>query len=151
MFLLLYPYLFKPLRKLLWSQMLPIFYLKAKNFTVFMKTVALKIGGIISHKTTLVRGLSTIKVNKRFAVTGLSGLIVLYSHAFISNNVQAIELYGGLEGNVGNFIKLFRVETSKIIYEVTKTMSTFTNAAVAGFLEPKQEVIKEFVKHFYRK
>ena len=70
-FLLLYPYFFKPLRELLWSQMLPIFYLKAKNFTVFMKTVALKIGGVISPKTALVRGLSTIKVNKSFSVTGL--------------------------------------------------------------------------------
>jgi hypothetical protein len=38
-----------------------------------------------------------------------------------------------------------------MIFEVTKTASTFTNAAVAGFLDPKQAAVRQILKNVFKK
>jgi len=153
MFLLLYPYFFKPLKELLWSNLFPIFYLKANNFNSFMKKVALKIGTIISHQTAVVNGFVNIKVSKKLGLTlgtgGLSGILLLFSKHFMKDSAAVMcQMYSGLNGSVGDLSKLFRLEGSKLIFEMTKTLSTFSNAAIAGFLEPKQDAIKQLMRYY---
>jgi hypothetical protein len=36
---------------------------------------------------------------------------------------------------------------SKLIFELTKTLSTWSNAAVAGALEPKQEFVRNVLEN----
>ena len=56
-----------------------------------------------------------------------------------------------MSGVIGEFAKSFRFEGSKIIFELTKTASTFTNAALAGFLEPKQDAVTQILKNIFKK
>ena len=155
LFLLVFPYFFKPLKKLLWSYLFPVFSLTAHSFTFFLKEVALAIGNIIKHKNTLVHGFCNLKVSRSVKLTlgtgGLSGLLLLYNK-FIFKDTQALApLYTGLEGCVGQYASLVRIEVSKVIFELTKTTSTFMNAALAGFLEPKQDVVKQILKSMPKK
>ena len=154
-FILLYPYLFKPLKKLLWSYLYPIFSLKIESFTFFLKQVALKIGNIIKHQNAIVNGFHHLRVSKSVKYTlgtgGVSSLLLLYNNYFLKDNKALVPLYQGMGGFIGEFAKFFRIEGSKIIFELTKTASTFTNAAVAGFLEPKQDAVKQILKNVFKK
>ena len=77
-FILLYPYLFKPLKKLLWSILFPVSSLRVESFTFFLKQVALKIGNIIKHQMTVVNGFYHLRVARSVKYTlgtgGVSGL-----------------------------------------------------------------------------
>lgn len=155
MFILLYPYLFKPLKKLLWSYLYPVFSLTVSSFTCFLKKVALKIGNIIKHQSALVNGFHHLKVSKSVKYTlgtgGVSSLLLLYNSYFFKDNRAIVPLYQGMSGVIGEFAKSFRFEGSKIIFELTKTASTFTNAALAGFLEPKQDAVTQILKNIFKK
>lgn len=146
LFLLLYPYFFKPLKKLLWSYLSPVFSLTKNSFTFFLKQVALRIGNIIKHKNALVHGFCNLKVSRSVKLTlgtgGLSSLLLLYNKFLFKDNKVIIPLYTGMCGPIGLYTSLFRTEVSKVIFELTKTASIFTNAALAGFLEPKQDAVK---------
>lgn len=62
------------------------------------------------------------------------------------------KLYQGFSGFLGSSINIFRTEGSKLVYEITKTLSTFFNAAVAGAIEPKQkDILKEKLKKYKNK
>ena len=154
-FILLYPYLFMPLKKLLWSYLYPIFSLRIESFTFFLKKVALKIGNIIKHQNPIVNGFHHLRISKSVKYTlgtgGVSSLLLLYNNYFLKDNRAIVPLYQGMGGFVGEFANLFRVEVSKMIFEVTKTASTFTNAAVAGFLEPKQAAVRQILKNVFKK
>lgn len=155
-FLLFWPYLFKPLKRLLWSFLYPVFSLTSGSFTFFLKQIGLKIGNIIKHKSALIHGFYNLKVSRSVKFTlgsgGLSGLLLLYNKYFLKDSML-IPLYSGfsLSGMLGQCTSSFRFQGSKLIFEVTKTISTFTNAAVAGFLEPKQDVVKQIMKSISKK
>lgn len=154
-FILLYPYLFKPLKKLLWSYLYPIFSLRIESFTFFLKQVALKIGNIIKHQNAIVNGFHHLRISKSVKYTlgtgGVSSLLLLYNNYFLKDNRALVPLYQGMGGFIGEFAKSFRAEGSKMIFELTKTASTFTNAAVAGFLEPKQDAVRQILKNVFKK
>ena len=155
LFLLLYPYFFKPLKKLLWSYLFPVFSLTKNSFTFFLKQVALAIGNIIKHKHALVHGFCNLKVSRSVKLTlgtgGLSGLLLLCGKFWFKGNNVIFPLYTGMSGPIGLYTSLFRTEVSKVIFELTKTASTFTNAALAGFLEPEQDVVKQILKSVSKK
>jgi hypothetical protein len=152
-FLLLYPYFFQPLGSYLWTTAFPVFFLKANSFLSFLKDVALNIGNIITHQTALVNNFrnTIIEKNRLYFTLGassLTGVLVLYNKHFLKDNTAIKQLYTGLGGQLGTITNIFRVETSKVIYETAKTISTFSNAALAGFLEPKQNAIKKCTRKF---
>jgi hypothetical protein len=155
MFILLYPYLFKPLNSFMWSYLYPIFSLKVESFIHFMKHVALKFGNLITHQSALVNGFTHLSRSKSFLCTlgtgGVSSLLLLYHNYFLKDNKALIPLYQGMGGFIGTLSKSFRLEGSKMIFELAKTASTFTNAALAGFLEPKQEALTRIFKNIHKK
>lgn len=155
LFLLIWPYLFNPLKKLLWSYLYPVFSLTGGSFTFFLKKVGLKIGNIIKHKSALIHGFYNLKVSRSVKFTlgsgGLSGLLLFYNKYFLKDNTALIPLYTGLGGFLGQWASSFRLQGSRLIFEVTKTASTFTNAALAGFLEPKQNAVKQIMKSILKK
>ena len=73
----------------------------------------------------------------------INNLLTAKSNQGIEANVK---LYKGLSGAIGSCFKIVRVEGSKWIFESFKTLSTFTNAAVARVMEPKQEAFSNFLK-----
>jgi len=149
-FLLIYPYFFKAMTEVLWSYLYPVFCLTKGSFTHFLKQVAIKYGNIINNKSVLKHGFQNLKISRSVIVTvgtgGISGLLVLYNKFFFKDNTVLIPLYTGMGGLIGQYAGDFRSNGSKLIYEVTKTASTFTNAAVAGFLDPKQDAVRQAVK-----
>jgi len=154
-FLLLYPYFFKPLKKLLWSYLYPVFSLTADSFTFFLKQVALQIGNIIKHKNAVVHGFYNLKISRSVKLTlgtgCFSSLLLLYSNHFIKDNKALVPLYSGMSGLIGQSANIFRLEASKFVFEITKTVSTLGNAAIAGFLEPKQEAVKQIIRSLFKK
>ena len=156
MFVLLYPYFFKPLKEIVWTRLLPVFHLKAHSFTQFIKNVALKMGKFISHQLAVVNGFTTLRMTRSVGLavgtSGVSGLLLLYNKYFISQNQLVVQqLYSGLSGPIGEILGGFRLEGSKLVYEAAKTISTFTNAALAGFLEPKQDVMRQMISIFKKR
>ena len=151
-FLLIYPYFFKPLKRLLWAYLYPIFSLTTGSFTFFLKQVALRIGDIIKNKSAIIEGLHHLKVSRSAKITigtgGISSLFLLYNKYILKDNTAIIPLYTGMGGFIGQFASDFRSNGSKFIFEITKTASTFTNAAVAGFLEPKQDAVRQVIRSF---
>jgi|GEM_PF-6312265 len=148
-FILIYPFFIQPLKKILWSYLYPIFSLTKGSFTYFLKQVALKIGNIINNKSASINGFHHLKVSRvaKFTLgTGLSSLLLLYNKSYFQSNMALIPLHTGMGGFLGQFAGEFRLNGSKFIYEITKTASTFSNAAVAGFLEPKQDAVRYLVK-----
>jgi len=105
--------------------------------------VILKQGTVLTHTYNT---LSTKKVT--FVGVSSFGLMALFNNFFTVKANQGIvanaKLYQGLSGSIGGYFKIFRVEGSKLIYETFKTVSTFTNAAIAGAMEPKQEAFSNF-------
>ena len=154
-FILLYPYLFKPLKKLLWSYLFPIFSLKIESFTFFLKQVALKIGNIIKHQNAIVNGFHHLTFSRSVKYTlgtgGISSLLLLFHSYFLKDNGAIAPLYVGMGGVFGEIAKSFRLESSKLVFELTKTASTLTNAALAGFLEPKQDAVRQILKNVLKK
>lgn len=151
-FLLIYPYFFKPLKKLLWAYLYPIFSLTTGSFTFFLKQVALKIGDIIKNKSAIIEVFHHLKVSRLAKTTivtgGISSLCLLYHKYFFKDNTAIIPLYTGMGGFISQFASDFRLNGSKFIFEITKTASMFTNAAVAGFLEPNQDPVKQVIRSF---
>jgi hypothetical protein len=152
-FILLYPYFLKPLGKIIWPTLLSHFHFFSGCFTLFMKKVA----------TTCVSGrdfgrvIQNLTVSKTFKFTvgigSLSGFF-LYNNYYLKSNPLALTspmLYKGLSGPFGAYFTIFRTEGSKIIYELTKTLSVFSNAAIAGAVEPKQEILGKMIESLKRK
>lgn len=154
-FILLYPYLFLPLKKLLWTYLFPIFSLRIESFTFFLKHVALEIGNIIKHQNVLVNGFRHLSVSRSVRFTlgtgGVSSLLLLFHSYFLKDNRAVAPLYVGMGGVLGDVAQSFRLESSKLVFELTKTASTLTNAALAGFLEPKQDAVRQILKNLLKK
>nr|QYC61972.1 hypothetical protein [Guinardia striata] len=54
--------------------------------------------------------------------------------------------YTGLDGLAGFYLEMFRSSGSQAIYDLSRTISTFSNAAIAGFLEPKADLVKPIAR-----
>lgn len=146
-FVLLYPFFFRPLGEIIWPTLLPHFHFVYGSFTKFMQKVCVTLnqGNVLTHTFNTLS-------KKKATFVGISsfGLMALFSNFFTVKANQGIvanaKLYQGLSGSIGGYFKIFRVEGSKLIYETFKTASTFTNAAIAGAMEPKQEAFSSFLK-----
>jgi hypothetical protein len=81
------------------------------------------------------------------------GLLALFSNSFATKTKQGLlsngKLYKRLGGSLGSCVSLLRFEGSKIIYEIAKTLPTFSNAALAGAFEPKQKLISKILSRRY--
>ena len=143
-FILMYPYLLKPLGRLIWPTLLPHFHFISGSFTYLIQ----KVSAILKRGTALGHIYKTlyVKTSAKVVIGGV-GLLALFSSYFAEKTNQAlaknVKLYKGLEGSLGLGFAILRLEGSKIIYEMTKTLSAFSNAAIVGALEPKQEVIEK--------
>ena len=140
-FIVLYPYFFKVLGKIVWPTLLAHFHFVSNSFTVFLQKISdfLKKGSNLSHT---FRTISVKKPIKYAVGLGSFGLFASYQGLFARKTASILlsnkSLYSGLNGPVGLGINYFRTEGSKLVYEVAKTISTFSSAAIAGALEHKQ-------------
>ena len=139
----------------MWTYLYPIFSLQLESFTFFLKQVVLLIGNVINHQTVVGNGFYQLKTAKPVRYTigtgGVSALLLLYNKYLFKDNSALVPLYQGMGGLLGESAKLLRLEGSKLIFEVTKTFSTFRYAAVAGFLEPKHDYVKQILKTVRKK
>ena len=144
-FILLYPYFIKPLGNVMWANLLPLFHFVSGSFSTFLTGVFKALGNrsfithlCIKNSGTMALGLGTV------------GILTLFSksYAIKTNNVLISngKLFQGLGGALGFGMSRFRIEGSIVIYEVAKTFSTFTSAAIAGAIEPKQHVFSSLIK-----
>lgn len=149
--LLLYPYFLLPLGKIIWTTLLPVLHFVSGSFSTFIQKVSdfLKKGTALKHK------FQTLEVRKsvKFALkTSGIGVLALFSTFFTTTAKQGMisngKLYNGLNGVLGVAFSTLRAEGSKVVYEMAKTISTFSSAALAGAVEPKQETMKALVDAF---
>ena len=155
-YLLLYPYFIKPLGSLVWPTLLSHFHFVSGSFTMFMQKVSsfLKKGSSLSHS---YRMLTVRKSTKLVFGFGGVGLFTLFNKFLTSKTNDKLlisnrRVYGGLNGALGSGISLFKKEGSRVVFDVFCILSTFTNAAVAGALEPKRELInKDFILDIIKK
>lgn len=66
-------------------------------------------------------------------------------------SVQSNPLYTGFSGDLGFVFNNFRQYGSKLVFEFAKTISHITNAAIAGFIAPKEEAIRSYIKSITKK
>ena len=106
-FILLYPFLLKPLGKKVWTTLLPHFHLVTGSFSSFMKDVAYFLKNNNLNKTFI-----TFKKTARLAV-GVSGvgLLALFSNYFSKQSTQGVlttnsQAYKGIDGLAGSYFKL---------------------------------------------
>lgn len=60
--------------------------------------------------------------------------------------MSVFSMYSGFSGNPGAMLDLTRDVGGKIVFELAKTLSVLSNAALIGFLEPKQNLLKHLFK-----
>lgn len=148
--LLMFPLFMYPLKELLWSKMLPCVHVKGQFIKLMFRTVK-NIANVLYTKITT--SYLTVKVSTRTKLVGLTSLgssvtLFLYSNFLKTQDNKSLlnhALYTGFTGVTGKAAELLRLEGSKLIYEMAKTLSTFSNAALAGFFEPKQNVVKHIM------
>lgn len=151
----LLPFLAVPLRCRQWGFLFCISTV-AGNFGTFIKAIAKKVVNVthMTIKSTLGSVYSNLSPVIRPKIVGLFSLtsMLLYKYG-VSQTVVALErqLYVGFSGMAGDITNALRLEGSKLIFEVTKTLSTFSNAALAGFIEPKEQVAKQLLEWFKRR
>ena len=150
--IVLIPSLITFLGKRDWGYVLALSFYTGK-LSSFIKSVAAK----ISTKVKTVYGNYSLTVKTKFIGTaGMVSLVAIKTNIFnllypTSVLVKQLFLHEGVSGISGDAIGLFRLEGSKWIYEAARTLSTFSNAVLAGFLEPEKEIIKELIKDLPKK
>ena len=73
--------------------------------------------------------------------------LALFSNYFTkTQKISVFSLHSGFSGNPGAALDFTREIGGKIVFELAKTLSVLTNAALIGFIEPKQNLIKHFLK-----
>ena len=81
---------------------------------------------------------------------GLSGIgvgLTLFSNIYLKPIAKLPSpLYSGFSGDLGFIFNNFRLYSSKLIFECAQTISHLTNAGIAGFLVPKEEAIRSYIK-----
>ena len=123
------------------------------NFVLFL----LKLKKFV-HKTVAKMKLNTSNISKYLVFTvkksnykllGVSTTAVIlalykYFDIYIKTPTELISglQYTGLEGLAGLYLGMFRNKGSQVIFDLSRTISTFSNAAIAGFLEPKVYFVK---------
>jgi len=152
--LLVYPYFFKPLGSRIWAYFMPIIH-KTGNMLLVLKDSILRLSCLVKPKIYSL--CSTISVKRVIKFVGFSGtsLLAMYSgYLKYSNTTGALIsvarplLYEGMSGAAGHNLSIFRTEMSKVIYDLSRTASTLSGAAIAGLLEPKSKVVQELIRGF---
>lgn len=73
--------------------------------------------------------------------------LALFSNYFTKpQKTSVFSMYSGSSGNPGAALDLTRNIGGKIVFELAKTLSVLSNAALIGFLEPKQNLLKHLLK-----
>jgi|JI102314A2RNA_FD_contig_31_8595426_length_980_multi_2_in_0_out_0_2 hypothetical protein len=109
------------------SQLIVALY-KPGAFIMFFS----KVLTILSNNRSILslKGIMTLKGTtaiKVVSVTGLTLGVTLYSGIFAKKDTMVlgkVSIYEGLSGNPGNIINIIRSIGSKIVFEITKTLST---------------------------
>ena len=150
--IVLIPHLIRFLGKRDWGHVLALSFYTGK-LSSFITSIAAKISTKV--KTVYGNYSPTVKI-KFIGIAGLVSLVAIKTNIFkllypTSVLVKQLSLHEGVSDISGYAIGLFRLEGSKWIYEATRTLSTFLNAALAGFLEPNKEIIKQLLKDLPKK
>ena len=84
---------------------------------------------------------------KLVGFTGLTLGVTLYSSSFWGSSavVSNMPSYCGFPNIYGEYVNALRSYGSMLAFEIAKTLSTLSNAAIAGFIEPKEEVLKNLI------
>jgi len=96
-----------------------------------------------------------ITKNTAIKVVGLSGVsfgLALFNNIYckpMSLGQQTV-LYTGFSGDLGFVFNNFRHYGSKLIFELAQTLSHISNAGIAGFIVPKEEFIKNYIKNILK-
>jgi hypothetical protein len=109
------------------SQLIVALY-KPGAFIMFFS----KVLDILSKNRSILslKGIMTVKATtaiKVVSVTGLTLSVTLYSGILARKDTMRLDrvsLYDGLSGHPGNYIGMIRSLGSKLIFELTKTLST---------------------------
>merc|ERR1712157_154198 len=124
---------------------------KKGSFMIFLSSILnysqnLKIenfgGSTLVHSYINKRSIKYIGIIGASTSLGITLFTSFFAKQKQNPAVQAITNYSGFNGLAGNYSELFRKYGSKFFFECAKTISTFTNAAFCGFLEPKEDVIR---------
>jgi hypothetical protein len=147
--IILLPFLFTTLQRLLWTKVCACLFAPG-GFITLITSVITKISSpvlkkVFSHPFTTFKLTTKIKY---IGFSGLSTILLLYSGVFIKKKQNRIlwnpVVYTGFSGFLGQSTQFFRDQGAKLVFEGAKTFSTFSNAFIAGFLEPKQDFFKDF-------
>lgn len=137
-------FIFKSLKAVLASQVIIALY-KPETFKTFLKTA---VSYTLSNSNLLLKSkILTAQHSKLITLAGVSSLtlgITLYSSVWTRKALPVLPTYTGI---TSPYVTLFQDLGSKIIYEIAKTISTLSNAAIAGFLDPKQEIFKKIIQN----
>jgi len=83
---------------------------------------------------------------KLLGISTSAVLLALYRYLYLNNltptGLICASQYSGLEGLAGQYLEILRNSGSRVIFDLTRTISTFSNAAIAGFLEPKVDLVR---------
>jgi hypothetical protein len=151
--IVLFPVLFQPLKLRLWGILYVMTLKYSKTAVVFLNDIVKNVcsRGILAVKTAYLNYSPTV-TTKFIGFSSLTSFAFYRTMLFSTKSyMKSIPLYTGLPGLAGQLMGSLRLEGSKVIYEVAKTASTFSNAAVAGLLEPKQEAMRKVVKEIMSK
>jgi hypothetical protein len=145
--LLLTPALFCKLGFLLTLRILPNLHVTGSLIDI--------IGKVASSRAAVqvaASAYTTLSLTTRVSFVGIGSTLlslVLYSGVFRSTGTLLLaatpSLYTGIEGKWGEMLTSFRFGGSRFLFDIARTMSTFSNAAIAGFMEPKGEAISRAI------
>jgi hypothetical protein len=145
---LFWKYIYCKLGYILSSQLIIAVY-KPGAFIEFLNKAVIQARSLI-HSSYKISNLILSKSICKITFIGLASVsfgLTLFSNYFTGNpKISVFSLHSGFSGNPGEVLDSIRDIGSKVVFEVAKTVSVLTNAALIGFLEPKQNLIKHLLK-----
>ena len=151
--IILIPHLMNCLKERQWGHVLALSFYTGK-ISSFINSLVAKTCTIT--KTLYGHYSPTIKT-KFIGVAGMVSVIAIKTNMFnllypsSSILVKQLSLHKGFSGISGDVVSVLRIEGSKCVYEFARTLSAYSNAALAGFLEPKKEVLEHLLKNLPKK
>lgn len=152
--LLCHRLLYCVLKSVLASQLIIALY-KPGAFVTFLEKALQATQGVNNHlRLSNIITVSNVKAVKILSFTGLTLGLTLYSNIFSKKSMELtyhVATYSGFSGLLGNYTELLRSYGSMLVFEAAKTCSTLSNAALAGFIEPKEAVLRNFLTEWRKK
>jgi hypothetical protein len=145
--LLCHKLIYGVLKSILASQLIIALY-KPGAFITFLER-SLQAAQVVNRSLQIsnVITVSNVKAIKIISVAGFTMGLTLYSNVFSKKPMEltCVTTYSGFSGLLGNYVELVRSYGSMLVFEVAKTFSTLSNAALAGFIEPKETVLRNLL------